>query len=323
MSQMPKYPCDPEKAVSRVRWFILPVLVMGSCSTAAAQAPMVPENQTAKIAENVYVIPDRRVNLVPNIGIIVGDKGILVVDTGMGPRNAETVLREVRRISNKKILFLTMTHFHPEHGMGAQAFPEGTTIVVPKAQKAELLEKGSAYIKMFSGFSSGIADLLENVKLVSPQLAFEREVEIDLGGKLVRLLYFGPAHTRGDNFIFLPQERILFGGDVVLNRFFPIMPDADSSGTGWIRTLKKLEALAPAKVIPGHGEVGDINLIRGMKDFLVSLKSRVGQLKAAGKNLQEIEGIAIPEFHEKYKKWDNPEWLKNAVDKFHSELTTP
>jgi glyoxylase-like metal-dependent hydrolase (beta-lactamase superfamily II) len=86
----------------------------------------------------------------------------------------------VRKVSDKRILFLTTTHFHPEHSMGAQAFPAETILIVPEAQKKELWEKGIAFIKMFSGFSPEIAALLKAVHLVWPQITFLREADIDL-----------------------------------------------------------------------------------------------------------------------------------------------
>src|SRR4029077_21098850 len=94
-------------------------------------APLVQENKTIRVSEHVYAIPDGRVNLVPNIGIIVGTRATLVVDAGMGPRNGEVVLREVGKVSKNAHLYLTTTHFHPEHVTGAQAFPPTTVVVRP------------------------------------------------------------------------------------------------------------------------------------------------------------------------------------------------
>ncbi|MGH9601482.1 MAG: MBL fold metallo-hydrolase [Terriglobales bacterium] len=292
---------------------------------ACAQAPpMVEEGITQKVEEGVYVIPDRRVNLVPNVGIVVGERGVLVVDTGMGPANAERVLREVRKITSKGILYLTITHFHPEHGMGAQAFPPGTRVVVPRAQRDELEAKGADYIKMFSGFSPQIAELLKPVKLVAPDIVFEHQLELNLGGGMVvRLLHFNPGHTRGDSFVYLPKQRILFGGDVVVNRFFPILPDADASPLGWLKTLDELEKLAPAKIVPGHGEVGDASLIRDLRQYLIYLRGRVQELDAQGKPLADIITVLTPEVQAKYKDWDNPNWIKNAIERTHAELKQP
>jgi glyoxylase-like metal-dependent hydrolase (beta-lactamase superfamily II) len=295
-------------------------LVVAFVSPARGQAPLVQRGNTLSIADNVYIIPDQRVNLVPNVGIIVGGRGIMVVDTGMGPQNAETVLAEIRKISNKPILYLTITHFHPEHGMGAQAFPPETTVIYPKAQKEELFEKGEAFLKMFSGFNSDIAKLLKGVRIVSPDVTYKHEAEIDLGGMLVRLIHFGAAHTRGDNFVYLPKQKILFAGDIVVNRFFPILPDPDSRGSNWIKILEKLEELAPAKVVPGHGAVSDASLITRMKEYLVDVRDRVAALAKAGRSLEAIEVAVASEIREKYNHWDNPEWIKNTVDNFHREL---
>ena len=300
---------------------LLVACLIAGWGPAWAQAPMVGEGITEKLDQDVYVIPDRRVNLVPNVGIIVGERGVLVVDTGMGPANAERVLREVRRITSKEIRYLTITHFHPEHSMGAQAFPPGTTIVVPKAQKEELAEKGNAYIQMFTGFSPEIAALLRTVKTVAPHIAYAGEAEIDLGGGMVvQLFSCGPAHTRGDNFVYLPKQKILFGGDVVVNRFFPIMPDADASPRGWLSALERLEKLGAVKVVPGHGAVGDASLIQALKEYLVWLRGRVQALDAEGKPLPDIVALLTPEVRAKYKDWDNPEWIKNAIEHLHAEL---
>lgn len=293
-------------------------VVVGGALSAQDKVPLVVSGKTAPITGSIYVIPDQRVNLVPNIGIIVGRDGVLVVDTGMGPKNAETVLREVRKITNQRIAYLTVTHFHPEHGMGAQSFPPDATIIYPEAQRAELLAKRDSILQLFKGFSPEIADLLKPVTLRLPNVTFKDQAEVDLGDCSVQLLHWGPAHTLGDEFVFLPQQRILFAGDVVVNRFFPIMPDADASGTNWIQMLERMQALNPSIVVPGHGEVGDARLITAMHDYLVFVRDRVHEMKSAGGSLPEVEAKLEPEVRAKYKDWDNPNWIKNAIDNFYS-----
>jgi glyoxylase-like metal-dependent hydrolase (beta-lactamase superfamily II) len=294
------------------------IFALAGVVCAQVQTPLVASGKTREIAEHVYVIPDQRINVIPNIGIIVGRDGVLVVDTGMGPRNAETVLGEVKKITSEPVAYLTVTHFHPEHGMGAQAFPAGTIIIYPTAQKIELLEKGAAMINEFSGVSAGIADLLKPVKIRMPNVTFSEEAEVDLGDFPVRLLHWGPSHTRGDEFVFLPKQGILFGGDVVVNRFFPIMADSDSSGTNWIEILGRLEKLHPAIVVPGHGAVGDVGLISAMREYLVFVRDRTQQMKSQGSSVMDVESKLGPEVRAKYKEWDNPDWIKNAIDNFYS-----
>jgi len=294
------------------------IFALAGVVCAQVQTPLIASGKTREIAEHVYVIPDQRINVIPNIGIIVGRDGVLVVDTGMGPRNAETVLDEVKKITSKPVAYLTITHFHPEHGMGAQAFPASTIIICPTAQKTELLEKGAAMINEFSRVSTGIADLLKPVKIRMPNVTFSEEADIDLGDFPVRLLHWGSSHTRGDEFVFLPKQSIVFGGDVVVNRFFPIMADSDSSGTNWIEILGRLEKLHPAVVVPGHGEIGDVGLITAMRDYLVFVRDRVRQMKSQGGSVMDVEKKLEPEVRAKYNDWDNPDWIKNAIDNFYS-----
>ena len=285
-----------------------------------AQAPMINAGDTRQVTKNVYVIPDKRINLVPNIGIIIGENSIMVVDPGMGPKNAKLVLEEVRKISDKPIDYLEITHVHPEHGMGAQSFPDETRIIVPLAQKAELNAKGQSYIGFFKGMSPEIADLLSDIELQQPDIAFENKMEIDLGGQSVELYHFSTAHTQGDMFVYLPDQKLLFGGDIIIERFFPIMADSDSSAVGWIDTLKQLKALEPKIIVPGHGDVGTVDLIDQMTIYLNAVKVQVSSQKKNGATLEQTYASLIPQFSRSYSHWENPEWIKNAIERFYNEL---
>jgi glyoxylase-like metal-dependent hydrolase (beta-lactamase superfamily II) len=282
--------------------------------------PLVPEGVTRQLVERVHVIPDQRIEFVPNVGIVVGDRATLVVDTAMGPRNGERILAEARRLGGERKLLLTTTHFHPEHAFGTQAFAEATYIA-NAAQADELAEKGAGYIEMFSGFAAGLAELLADVEIVSPDVIYEGErAQLDLGGVVVELHAIGTAHTRGDQVVFLPESRILFAGDLVEDRFLPIFPDADAVGSRWLAALDRLEALNPAVVVGGHGEVGGVELIAAVRDYLTAVRDRVAALYAEGRSLAEIEEALEPELTERQAGWDNQMWIKSAVDSFHAEL---
>jgi glyoxylase-like metal-dependent hydrolase (beta-lactamase superfamily II) len=282
--------------------------------------PLVQENKTIKVSEHVYVIPDGRVNLVPNIGIIVGTRATLIVDAGMGPRNGQAVLRELAKISKNTELFFTTTHFHPEHVTGGQAFPANTIVIRPEVQQEEVDRKQPEFIHNFSQRTTEMKALLQDVKPRAPDIVFDREAKLDLGGVTVRLLWFGPAHTRGDAFIFVQEDGVLFTGDVVINRFFPIFPDADANGKNWLAILDQLDALQPHIIVPGHGEVGDAALIGMERTYLKAVQSRVVELKAQGKSADESEKLLSMEFRTKYPDWDNPGWVADAVKRFYAEL---
>ena len=281
--------------------------------------PLVQEHKTQKVSDHVYVIPDGRVNLVPNIGIIVGNRATLVVDAGMGPRNGQTVLRELAKVSKNADLYFSTTHFHPEHVTGVQAFPANTRIIRSEAQEEELKRKQPEFISNFSKRTPEIKALLQDVKPRPPDILFDREMKIDLGGVTARIFLVGPGHTRGDTAIYVEEDKVLITGDVVVNRFFPIFPDPDASGKNWLVILSRFESLQPRTVVPGHGEVGDAGLINAEQSYLKTVRSRTAELKAQGKSAKEAAQLLTPEFRMKYPNWDNPGWIADAVEHFYSE----
>jgi glyoxylase-like metal-dependent hydrolase (beta-lactamase superfamily II) len=96
------------------------------------------------------------------------------------------------------------------------------------------------------------------------------------------------------------------------------MPDSDASGANWIQMLERMQQLQPAIVVPGHGEIGDASLITRMRDYLVYVRERVQQLKSQGATQAQAEQTLEPEIRARYKDWDNPNWIKNAIDNFYS-----
>jgi glyoxylase-like metal-dependent hydrolase (beta-lactamase superfamily II) len=281
--------------------------------------PLIPEVPPQQIAERVWVFGDERINLVPNIGVVVGDDAALVVDTGMGRRNGERLLERVRELSDKPLL-LTLTHFHPEHGWGAQAFKGVATIVYNRAQREELEEKFGPFVELFSSFGPEIAELLADVRLVRPDVVYSGgDAELDLGGVTVQLNYHGPAHTRGDQIVLLPGERVLFAGDLVENRFFPILPDDDAHGSEWIALLERMEALEVTTVVPGHGEVGDAALIGDVREYLEYVRRRVNEAAASDTSLEDAKLQLEPEIRSRYATWDNEIWIGFAIESFYRE----
>lgn len=285
--------------------------------------PPVVTGEPVEVAAGVFVIPDGRVPLVPNIGVVLGERAALVVDTAMGPRNGERVLELARRLAGDRPLHLTITHFHPEHGFGAQAFRDATS-VYNRVQLDELHDKGRAYLDMFRTFGPSVAEQLEGVELVDPQETYEGERhELDLGGRRVELHTWGLAHTRGDQVVWLPEERVLFTGDLVEERMFPIYPyfppdDADVDGSRWIAVLERLEALDPAVVVPGHGAVGDSSVIAAAREFHLAIRDETQRLKAAGADADAAVAELEPKLRALHPDWDAPEWIAFGVRCFHA-----
>jgi glyoxylase-like metal-dependent hydrolase (beta-lactamase superfamily II) len=287
--------------------------------------PDVVPSGITEIADGVWAIPDRRVPLVPNVGVVVGDDAVLVVDSAMGPRNGALVLEAAREKAEGRRLLLTITHFHPEHGFGAQAFKDEATILYNREQLDELHEKGRAYVDRFRTFGPNVEAALQGVELVDPDEVYDGHTQtIDLGGRVAELRTFGRAHTRGDQIVWLPDERILFTGDLVEERIFPIYPyfppdDADVDGDLWIEVLRKLEALEPRIVVPGHGSVSDVGVIRVAREFHERVRDETYALADAGATADEAVAQIEPRMLELHPDWDQPQWIGFAVRCFHAK----
>jgi glyoxylase-like metal-dependent hydrolase (beta-lactamase superfamily II) len=288
-------------------------------TAAAMPVPTIPDVPPDEVAPGVHVLPDHRINLVPNVGIVVGDRAALVVDTGMGIANGQRVLAEARRLAGDRHLFLTVTHFHPEHGWGAQVFAGEATLLYNETQRQELVEKFDGFVELFGTFSPEIAEILSEVEAAAPDVTYVDSARLDLGGVVVELRSVGPAHTRGDQTVVVAEQRVLFAGDLVENRFFPILPDADAHGSEWIAVLERLEALEPAVVVPGHGAVGNAALIGEVRTYLEDVRERVRAL-GPGTDVEAAKQRLEPELRDRYGDWDNPIWIPFAVESFHREL---
>jgi glyoxylase-like metal-dependent hydrolase (beta-lactamase superfamily II) len=300
---------------------IPPMAVLVSLLTSSVLAqpapPLIKEGVTVKASSHVYAIPDGNVGLVPNVGIIVGTRATMVVDTGLGPRNGQTVLREVAKVSTHSELYVATTHYHPEHTLGGAAFPATAKFVRPRVQQEEMLELGKGIQNTFAGFSPVHKELLQDVEYPRVDILFDREHRIDLGGVHVRLFTRGPMHTRGDTMIVVEEDRVLFSGDVVMNRAF-LAASPTSSIALWLATLDELESLRPVVVVPSHGGIGDSALIGKDRDYLKAVQARAVELKKLGKSADETAEIVTKEIQAKFD-WSAPTRINPAARAAYAE----
>jgi glyoxylase-like metal-dependent hydrolase (beta-lactamase superfamily II) len=257
------------------------------------------------------VILDDNVSFVPNVGIIVGDRSTLIVDTGMGISNGRAILNEARKLDADNNLFVVSTHFHPEHAMGEAGFPDDATIVRSQAQQDDIEEFGTDTAERFKTFVTFNADLLEGLEFRDADRIFETEMTLDLGGVQARVFWLGPTHTRGDTMVFVDGDDVLFAGDVVMNQRFVSFNSTYSSLDAWLDSLDELETLGTTQIIPSHGAIGDQSLIETNREYLAAIRWRVVRLKAGGRLIDEASETAASEVHPRFPGWSGS--LTNAV----------
>jgi glyoxylase-like metal-dependent hydrolase (beta-lactamase superfamily II) len=283
-------------------------------------APYQREGATVQLSEHVYVIPDFKVGMVPNVGIVVGTKGALVIDPGMGWRNGEVVLREVQKVSPGGDLYIVNTHFHPEHTTGEVAFPASAKVLRAAAQQQDVDEMGLTWVSNFAARSPEIAALLKDVRFRKPAQVFEREMVLDLGGVRVRIMRLGPGHTRGDTVMFVEEDRVLFAGDLTMKGLFPAFASPQSRSDTWLASLDEMERLKPRIVVGAHYDIGDASDIEAYRGYLKALRARAAELKKDGKSAEEAGKILVDEFRAKYPGWAQPARVTAGVVAVYREL---
>ena len=198
-----------------------------------AQNQPVLGEEAVKVSDNVWAIMG-----FPNVAIIVGNRATLVVDTGLGPPNGATIARVAAKLApSSQKLFLTTTHFHPEHAAGEAGFPRGTILIRNSVQQQEMELHGKEMVDLFASRSAKQKELLANATLRTPDITFATEANIDLGGVMARLFWFGGAHTKGDELTFVEPDRTLVSGDVVQNKVVPGIYGDGGTPSSWLTVL--------------------------------------------------------------------------------------
>jgi glyoxylase-like metal-dependent hydrolase (beta-lactamase superfamily II) len=285
----------------------------------AAPPSMLVPGTTEKISKHVYAIPDKDTRpSIPDIGMIVGTKAALVVDTGLGEANGRIVLAEVQKVAPGRQLYLITTHVHPEHDLGANAFPASTKMIRSKDQEKDIDEYGLDLANFFAKRSAVEGDLLKGATFRKADIEFDQQYDLDLGEVNVHILALGPNHTRGDTAIFVQQDRVLFAGDVAMAGQPNVQNPPGSSVDHWLATLDVLAALKPAIVVPAHGPIGDVSYIANYRVYLTTIRDRTRALKQQGRTVDETIQIVTDELKSRYP---NTNRISGAVKVAYQEAT--
>lgn len=233
-----------------------------------------------RLTPNVYVIHGPTADPTPenqafrnNPGIVLTREGVVVIDPGSSVHVGEMVVRKVKTLTDKPIVAVFNTHAHGDHWLGNEgiklAYPRAVIYAHPKMKAMAIQDEGRMWIKAFNERSNGAA---EGTTPVGPDKAVNDGDVITIGGTRFRILLPGPAHSDHDLMVELPDEKVLFFGDIVRDGLFsPFQASFKGNIAAIDRGLK-----TGAKVfVPGHGRSGDVKVARNYRHFLLGLREQV------------------------------------------------
>jgi glyoxylase-like metal-dependent hydrolase (beta-lactamase superfamily II) len=242
----------------------------------------------------------------PNSGVIVGDDGIMVIDTQATPGMAKDVIRRIREVTEKPIKYVLLSHYHAVRVLGASAY-NAQEIIASQATLEMIRERGAQDMASEIGRFPRLFRAVESIPgLTWPTLTFERQMTVWMGKLEVQIIHVGAGHTRGDTIAWLPSEKVLFSGDLV--EFNAGIYAGDAQLEEWPATLDRLRALRPEKLVPGRGpalmtpaecEEG----IAFTQDFVRALYVCGKEGAAAGWNLNQVYKHARQKLDPAYGKY--------------------
>jgi glyoxylase-like metal-dependent hydrolase (beta-lactamase superfamily II) len=242
----------------------------------------------------------------PNTGIVIGDESVMVIDAQATPVMAQDVVRHIRTVTDKPIEYVTLTHYHAVRVLGASGY-RPRQVIASRDTYDLIVERGEADMKSEIERFPRLFRAVESVPgLTWPTMVFEKRLTLWMGKLQVELMQLGRGHTKGDTVVWLPEDRVLFSGDLVEFGATPYAGDAYLSD--WPATLDALDTLNPAKLVPGRGASLQTpeavkEGLNGTRAFVTALFEHVKKGVDAGRDLRAIYRETYDALKPKFGHW--------------------
>jgi len=242
----------------------------------------------------------------PNTGVIVGDDGVMVIDAQATPRMAEDVIAHIRTVTDKPIKYVLLTHYHAVRVLGASGY-KAEQIIASRDTYDLIVERGQQDYESELGRFPRLFQGSESIPgLTWPTIVFENKLTVFMGKKRVEIMQLGRGHTKGDTVVWLPEDRVLYSGDLVEFGATPYTGDAYLED--WPQTLYRLAALNPARLVPGRGDALMTpelcgKAINETRAFVTALYQTVKQSRSKGASLRDAFAEARNALEPQFGGW--------------------
>lgn len=273
---------------------LLPALLLLAVGLASARAEWDYRLQPRQVAADTWVLEGRLEDFsfanggnIVNTAFIATPAGVVVIDSGPSRRYGEQFLATIRRVTDKPVAKVLITHHHPDHFLGNQAFPAGALAALPETIHG-IRNEGKAFTENMYRLNG---DWMKDTEMVVPGQALAPGI-LEIGGHRLELLAL-EGHTQADLAVFDHTTGVLFGGDLVFHQRAPTTPHARIGL--WLASLERLAALPLGVVVPGHGPVSqDAAPLGQTRDYLAWLNRSMTEGAAAGLDMTEMLTRPLP-----------------------------
>ena len=258
-------------------WVFATVVSLGALAVLAiAQGPAPAPLTVHQLKPNVYWVEGGG----GDSGVIIGDKGVIVVDAKTTAAQGKELLDDIAKITPKPVTTVILTHSDGDHVNGLASFPAGITIIAHQNNKKE----------QETALAAGGKGAPPAGHLPTQTIAKNKE-DLKIDGEKVEVLHWAPAHTSGDLVVFLPAEKIVFTGDIIATQLPDPLIHLEKNGTseGWVATAKGIAGLNADQFVPGHGDVQAKAAIQKRETDAAAKRAKIKDLVAQGKSLDEIK----------------------------------
>jgi glyoxylase-like metal-dependent hydrolase (beta-lactamase superfamily II) len=278
--------------------------------------PASSEKEIIELDSGVYA---RLWHNMTNAGFIVGDKGVLVIDSLGVPSFARDLMQDIRYVTNKPIQYVVDTHSHWDHSWGNEEFAEATIIGHQNcyAEMVDIEWNDNWRRKVVTG-NHPWSQEASIVNITPPNLTFETSMQLYFGGKEINLHYFGRAHTSDDIFIHLPKERIVFTGDVAEDRSVPYF--GDSYPEDWPETASRLLSLPVERFVSGHGPIGSYETLVEAQNFIRQLVENLRNAKQEVQDEVAASNITRAALNPQFGDWRGFDRIDEAILEVYRKL---